>query len=177
MNLLSNSQGWEITTASAKLAECQETIVNLGKQLKALSSPREAALLDKVFSTTSATSVGNKDKRLNKRSSLRDRMLAEDDVKTEAVNSQNAKETTSNAEDHKRPSLSQSDSQNAIDSPNFPVHNPVACRSSSCKTNNNAAGALAIVPSKKKAGFDLLRKLLLRRKKGQSQKSRFPAKV
>ncbi|PON82031.1 Filament-like protein [Trema orientale] len=166
--------GWEITTASAKLAECQETIANLGKQLKALASPREAALLDKVF-TTSATSIANKDKRLNKRSSLRDRMLAEDDAKAGVVNSQKVEETTSNAEADKKPSLAQSEGQNAINSPDVLVHTPVACRSSSCKTSTG--GALAIVPSKKKGGFDLLRKLLLRRKKGHSQKSRFSAKV
>ncbi|KAM6558196.1 hypothetical protein CsatA_027435 [Cannabis sativa] len=166
---------WEITTASAKLAECQETIVNLGKQLKALASPREAALLDKVFSTTSETPVANKDKRLSKRSSLRDKMLAEDDVKAEVVSSQNVKEMSSNVETDEKPA--QSDSMNAIDSPSVPAHTTLACHSSSCKISNNAAGALAIVPSKKKGGFDLLRKLLRRRKKGQSHKSRFPAKV
>ncbi|PON82035.1 hypothetical protein TorRG33x02_221520 [Trema orientale] len=142
--------------------------------MKALASPREAALLDKVF-TTSATSIANKDKRLNKRSSLRNRMLAEDDAKAGVVNSQKVEETTSNAEAVKKPSLAQSVGQNAIDSPDVLVHTPVACRSSSCKTS--AGGALAIVPSKKKGGFDLLRKLLLRRKKGHSQKSRFSAKV
>lgn len=46
-------QDWEITAASEKLAECQETILNLGKQLKALASPKEAALFDKVVSTPS----------------------------------------------------------------------------------------------------------------------------
>ncbi|XP_062090662.1 filament-like plant protein 7 [Humulus lupulus] len=171
-----SQNGWEITTASAKLAECQETIVNLGKQLKALASPREAALLDKVFSTTSSTAIANKDKRLSKRSSLRDQMLAEDDVKAEVVSSQNVKETSSNVEVDEKPS--QSDSQNATDSPSVPVHTLVACHSSSCKTSNNSAGPFAIVPSKKKGGFDLLLKLLRRRKKkGQSHKSRFPAKV
>ncbi|KAJ0097369.1 hypothetical protein Patl1_28650 [Pistacia atlantica] len=46
---------WEITAASEKLAECQETILNLGKQLKALASPREAALFDKAISTPTDT--------------------------------------------------------------------------------------------------------------------------
>ncbi|KAJ0076903.1 hypothetical protein Patl1_35515 [Pistacia atlantica] len=45
-----SQNGWEITAASVKLAECQETILNLGKQLKALASPREAVLFDNVFS-------------------------------------------------------------------------------------------------------------------------------
>lgn len=133
--------------------------------------------MDKVF-TTSATSIANKDKRLlNKRSSLRDRMLAEDGAKPEVVNSQNVQETTSNGEADNKPFISQSEGQNATDSPDVTVHTPVACRSSSCKTSTNPAGALAIVPSKKKGGFDLLRKLLMRRKKGHSKKTRFPAKA
>ena len=157
-----NLQGWEITTASAKLAECQETIVNLGKQLKALATPREAAILDKVFSNNGATTIPVKDKNLNKRSSLRDRLLAEDGAKV--------KETES----------SLADGHNAIDSPNAAAHPPAVapCRSLSFKTGSNAGGALAIVPSKKKGGgFDLLRKLLMRRKKGKSQKGRLSAKV
>ncbi|KAJ6304838.1 hypothetical protein OIU78_020405 [Salix suchowensis] len=40
---------WEITAASEKLAECQETILSLGKQLKALASPSDAALFDKML--------------------------------------------------------------------------------------------------------------------------------
>ena len=36
-------QDWEIIVASEKLAECQETIVNLGKQLKALVAPKDAS--------------------------------------------------------------------------------------------------------------------------------------
>ncbi|KAG0451448.1 hypothetical protein HPP92_026253 [Vanilla planifolia] len=40
---------WEISAASEKLAECQDTILKLGKQLKALASPKDAALFDKVF--------------------------------------------------------------------------------------------------------------------------------
>ncbi|KAL9327645.1 hypothetical protein ACSQ67_002648 [Phaseolus vulgaris] len=36
---------WEITAASEKLAECQETILNLGKQLKALAAPKDVSFL------------------------------------------------------------------------------------------------------------------------------------
>ncbi|EXC17309.1 hypothetical protein L484_027497 [Morus notabilis] len=167
-----SQSGWEITTASAKLAECQETIANLGKQLKALATPREAALLDRVFSDTAT-----KDEKLNKRSSLRDRMLAEDDAKAENLNCQKVKDTASSG-DTQKPSFPQSDGQNATESSNVAVHTPVACRTSSCKPGNNAAVTLAIVPSKKKGGgFDLLRRLLLRRKKRNSQKPQFSAKV
>ncbi|KAL4582260.1 hypothetical protein LXL04_006804 [Taraxacum kok-saghyz] len=38
----------EIIAASEKLAECQETILNLGKQLKALASPLNPSVPDKV---------------------------------------------------------------------------------------------------------------------------------
>ncbi|GMN37665.1 hypothetical protein TIFTF001_007006 [Ficus carica] len=172
-----SQSGWEITTASAKLAECQETIANLGKQLKALATPREAALLDKVCSDTSNASISTKDEKLSKRSSLRDRLLAEDDNKAENLNSRKATDTTSNA-DAQKPSFPQPDGQNATESPNVAVHTLVACRTSSFKPGNNAAVALAIVPSKKKGGgFDLLRRLLLRRKKRSGQKQHFSAKV
>lgn len=74
--------GWEITAASVKLAECQETILNLGKQLKALAPPREIAIFDKIFSTT-ITNNKNPIRRL----SLRDRMLVEDSVELKVINS------------------------------------------------------------------------------------------
>nr|XP_043628734.1 filament-like plant protein 4 [Erigeron canadensis] len=55
----------ELSAASAKLAECQETIFSIGRQLKALTPPPESAEL-----TT--------DKKSSEHSSLRDRMVAED---------------------------------------------------------------------------------------------------
>lgn len=61
-----------------KLAECQETIVHLGRQLKALASPRERSLLEKVLSPSNPPNA-IVEKNLSKHSSLRDRMLAEDD--------------------------------------------------------------------------------------------------
>lgn len=164
--------GWEITTASIKLAECQETILNLGKQLKALASPRDAAMFDKVFCNTSSTAAPTTDvKKTNSRSSLRDRMLAEDDSKTEIPMSPGIKETTSTAETPKQ-FLLHSDSFNALRAPNVLVRTPEAYLNSKYKGSNNSAGALAIVPSKKQGGFGLLKKLLLRRKKGSNKKSR-----
>ncbi|XP_071736790.1 filament-like plant protein 7 [Rutidosis leptorrhynchoides] len=58
--------GWEITEASAKLAQCQETIFNIGRQLKALTPPPPE----------SAELTSNK--KSSQRSSLRDVMVAED---------------------------------------------------------------------------------------------------
>lgn len=159
-----------MTTASIKLAECQETILHLGKQLKALASPREAVLFDKVFCNTSTASPTTDNKNMNKRSSLRDRMLAEDGTKAEILKSSKIKETISTADTQKE--LLNSNSNNALCAPNGPVHTPEAYLSLKHKGVNNAVGALAVIPSKKQGGFGLLRKLLLRRKKGGSKKSR-----
>lgn len=49
-------QGWDIATASVKLSECQETITNLRKQLRALSTTETSSTM----------------KFLHKRSSLRE---------------------------------------------------------------------------------------------------------
>ncbi|KAF3615686.1 putative O-acyltransferase WSD1-like [Capsicum annuum] len=75
--------GWEITAASAKLAECQETIMNLGKQIKALSLPKENTVAD-----TNASS-----KKMRKHMSLLDRMLTEDDGEKEKLLSPNSEES------------------------------------------------------------------------------------
>ncbi|KAK4393278.1 Filament-like plant protein 7 [Sesamum angolense] len=72
---------WEITAASEKLAECQETILNLRKQLKALATPRDAALFDNVISTPAdhvVTRTSIPEKNVSQRFSLLDKMLAED---------------------------------------------------------------------------------------------------
>lgn len=139
------NQGWEIKAASAKLAECQETIVSLGKQLKALATPKEAAILDKVFSEAES-----KEKSMKKRSSLRDRMQAEDGshrIGEAAISPKSA---------------------------DVPAVGP--SRSLRCRPAGN--GTLAIVPGKKKGGgFDLLKKLLVKRRRGNGQKPRYSAKV
>ncbi|KAK3195826.1 hypothetical protein Dsin_027136 [Dipteronia sinensis] len=160
---------WEITAASVKLAECQETILNLGKQLKALASPRDAALFDKVFSTTNpATTTTTNNKKLNKRISLRDQMLAEDGTKAEVVKSPKDKGASS-IEDTPKPSLPRTSDYNALHT--VRVHTPEAHPGSKNKPSNTAVGSLALVPSKKR-GVGLLMKLLLRRKKGSSKNSR-----
>ncbi|XP_040363750.1 filament-like plant protein 7 isoform X2 [Rosa chinensis] len=152
--------GWEITTASVKLAECQETILNLGKQLKALATPREAALFDKVFSTTSAAAN-------TKRSSLRDRMLADEDPRAEVLKSPKDKQAMRDA-DAQKPSLLHSDSHNALSTPSALVNT---------RQGHFGSKHLAIVPSKKQGGFGFLRRLLLRRKKGSSKKPQTLAKA
>ncbi|KAM7250428.1 hypothetical protein ACFE04_022311 [Oxalis oulophora] len=130
--------GWEISEASAKLAECQETILNLGKQLKALASPREAVGFEKVYSTTI---TGSNMKKLNKRSSLRDQMLAEDGSMVEVLELEEK--------------LFYKDAQNS---------------EAAASNQNSTTRALVKVSSKKQGGVGLLSKLLLRKKKGSAKK-------
>ncbi|KAK4390797.1 Filament-like plant protein 7 [Sesamum angolense] len=157
---------WEITAASEKLAECQETILNLGKQLKALASPSDAALFDKVISTPAdpvVTSLSTPRKSISQRSSLLDKMLAED--KARPVASPGTKKDTKNGND------SSAVSTNA------------AMESSSKFTDLNgtnydeksktAAASMDIVPCKKKGGRSFFKRLFRRRKKGNSLKTPF----
>lgn len=169
-------QEWEITTASEKLAECQETILNLGKQLKALATPKEAALLDKVIttandetqtcsiSTTTTTPVTDMAptptptvssiKMTNNRFSLLDQMLAEDDATTR---------------DHKFPKPIEVDGNptSTLD-PDKVVdpHKAILIWNG----HRDSVGSLAIVPSRKRGDGGLWRKLLWRKKKVKSQK-------
>lgn len=140
-------QGWEITSASAKLAECQETILNLGKQLKALALPTESTVFDKVLSKTNEKTL------CLQRSSLRDRMLAEDGVEAQDPNSK-TKEIISTTETKIVPSVLHSNSGRGF-----------------YQAKTTVPGALAIVPSKKRGGgSNLLKKLLYRKKEGSSKK-------
>ncbi|XP_057972572.1 filament-like plant protein 7 [Malania oleifera] len=173
---------WEITAASEKLAECQETILNLGKQLKALASPREAALFDKVISTpadtniTTPTTTTPKNKNTNQRSSLLDQMLAEDDAAVMDLSSPKTKEIICTSNPQKSTALQDGDFKSAF-APNglkelpemLPIVNGIKH-----KGDEAAVGSLAIVPSKKQGGGGLLRKLLWRRKKGNSKKMALP---
>ncbi|CAJ2646159.1 unnamed protein product [Trifolium pratense] len=77
---------WEITAASEKLAECQETILNLEKQLKEIAATKDVSIFDNIIAahrrpiitnTTNVTKVKN-------RPTLLDQMLAEDDAKAKA---------------------------------------------------------------------------------------------
>ncbi|MBA0649365.1 hypothetical protein Goklo_016935 [Gossypium klotzschianum] len=149
-----SQNGWEITAASVKLAECQETILNLGKQLKVLASPQEAVLFDKVFSNSKAATTAINNRRVNKRLSLRDRMLADNGSK---------------AEDAENSTLLHSDNRKTS---GLLLHASGSCLGSKNESANAGVMALAIVPSKKQ-GVGLLRKLLFRRKKGYTKKFRY----
>ncbi|KAE9597277.1 hypothetical protein Lal_00007453 [Lupinus albus] len=158
--------GWEITTASSKLAEYQETILNLGKQLKALASSSETVLLDRVVSTTSTVAIANptQKKNLLKRRSLLNHMQAEDDAKAGGSHESVQNEETKSTKGSQKPLL-QSENDSAMQTPKIMVIAPGTSLSSDQNDRSNAAGSLAIVPSKKEGGFGFLRKLFLRRKK------------
>ncbi|XP_010263478.1 PREDICTED: filament-like plant protein 7 [Nelumbo nucifera] len=165
----------EITAASEKLAECQETILNLGKQLKALASPREAAMFDKVFSSP-ITTTENKNMSTNHRSSLLDQMLAEDDV----TESPTTKEVICTGDANKLPSHP-SNNSNSVHGPIAPVkslENALSLKKTKHKNETTTVEVLAIVPIKKRTGGSgLLRKLLLRRKRGNKKASNSVAVV
>ncbi|XP_021276827.1 filament-like plant protein 7 isoform X2 [Herrania umbratica] len=166
-----SQNGWEITAASVKLAECQETILNLGKQLKVLASPQDAALFDKVFSSSGAATTVMNNRKVNRRFSLRDRMLAEDGSKAEFLKSPNLKGTLSVGE-AENSSLPDSNNCKNLQASGLVVHTSEAHVGSKKEGTNTAVMALAIVPSKKQ-GVGLLRRLLLRRKKAYSKKSHY----
>ncbi|KAK7251017.1 hypothetical protein RIF29_33876 [Crotalaria pallida] len=160
----------EITAASEKLAECQEQILNLGKQLKALAAPKDPSLFDTVIAdecntinntvtiTTTTTNVDPSSmppKVMKKNRSLLDQMLAEDDTKTKVskVCSDNAILTTT-------PSIIQ------------PLEKILVLNGIKGQDNDNdTVNSLAIVPAKKPASLSLWKKILRRKKKISSKKS------
>ncbi|KAL5705658.1 hypothetical protein ACHQM5_023933 [Ranunculus cassubicifolius] len=143
--------GWEITAASEKLAECQETILNLGKQLKAMASSKDAVILDKV------------NRHRNTQSSLLEQILAENGVVPDEE-SPKMKEIICTTESPKAHTHLQENRQSREF---FTGVN---------ETRYNGVGPLAIVPSNKKRGegLSLLKKLLSRRKKDTSRRMSLP---
>ena len=167
-------QDWEITAASEKLAECQEAILNLGKQLKALASPSEAALFDKVISTSAdtntisvttstSTALTPKNKVLIQRSSLLDQMLKEDSAEVKDTKSINRKEGDNNSS----PTVISTKVIEPLEK--IPVLNGIKHQD-----DDFAINYLAIVPGKKSGGANLWRKLLWRNKKSNIKIPSFP---
>ncbi|KAL5987712.1 hypothetical protein ACLOJK_035464 [Asimina triloba] len=166
---------WEISAASEKLAECQQTIINLGKQLKALASPRDAALIDKVIATQS--SAKNKP---SQRHSLLDQMLAEDDSEdNEEVKSPKTKEIICTGDVQKmatpKAGLLYGQGISSVDNTNNPVNS--SFKDSPVKSPRKLHGlenpgvSLAIVPKRRTGGGSLWRKLLMRKKRESSKKT------
>lgn len=169
---------FEISAASKKLAECQETIQNLGKQLKALASPRDAPFFDKMISIPV-------DARINRRPQLLDHMREEDNVNSEDAKSPITKEvlfteqkpTTKAPENHNADLLFElkfidddddtdksvkTINPSLVKSPEWICHSDESGRNTA--QTNVGTLALVLLPKKQKGGIGLLRKLLLRKR-------------
>ena len=162
-------QDWEITAASEKLAECQETILNLGKQLKALASPKDASLFDNVIANTitntaTATTTMNADPspvpskvtRVKNRSLL-DQMLAEDDDKAK-VSKEGGGNTT----------------HPTIPGNIEPLEKILVLNGTRGNDDGDTVNSLAIVPAKKPGSGSLWKKLW-RKKKSANKKASLPS--
>ncbi|CAF2049662.1 BnaA09g42020D [Brassica napus] len=161
----------EITAASEKLAECQETILNLGKQLNALTNSKEAALLsDKLtpelndqpnnLATALLPSQETKpEKRLTThRSSLLDQMKAED-------------HDTGEPTDQKKPQAADKNGKGGGSVYNETIDALEQILLSERKSKGSETNCCAIVPQKKTGGAkSLWRKLLGRKNNIKSKK-------
>ncbi|ONK60396.1 uncharacterized protein A4U43_C08F17970 [Asparagus officinalis] len=137
---------WEISEASEKLAECQATILNLGKQLQALAAPKDASLFDKVISPTPAT-------RINYHPPLLDQTQDNADSTPEHLKSPKTKEMI--CTEVKQPSPAK-----LKDDYNFNE-----------QKGQSDAGKLVIVSRRQKGGVSFLKKLLSRRKESNKKKA------
>lgn len=144
------------------MAECQETILNLGKQLKALASPREAVLFDKVVSgpadNTVVAALTTPERNTRQRTSLLDKMLAEDKTRIQDLNSPKAGVIILDGNRY------------SAFAPNGTTETYPESFTSSNGVNHprgeDVIGPMAIVPIKKRGSGGLLKKLLRRRKRG-----------
>ncbi|BAF15995.1 filament-like plant protein 7 [Oryza sativa Japonica Group] len=153
----------EISTASEKLIECQETILNLGKQLKALASPKDAILFDKVVHTKIQSERKPRSQSLNE-------MLAMDDGGFDYLSSPKTKEIIC-AELRSRHERSCSVDNGGDDSVTCSSHPmPVAPPmrpydvNGTCK-DEAALKVVALMPSKQKGNTNLLKRILAGRRK------------
>ncbi|XP_014509142.1 filament-like plant protein 7 [Vigna radiata var. radiata] len=162
---------WEITAASEKLAECQETILNLGKQLKAMAAPKDASLFDSVVATQFNTVTNNTATTISttanvdpspthpkvikvKTRSLLDQMLA-DDSKAQI------------------PKASDGNSNLIIPGVIEPLEKILVLNGVKGHEDRSTDNSLAIVPAKKPGSGSLWRKLLRRKKRSASMKTSF----
>ncbi|KZV39742.1 filament-like plant protein 7 [Dorcoceras hygrometricum] len=153
----------EIAAASEKLAECQETILNLGKQVKALASPIDAVLFEKAVSAPFETfaNVSTIRRTSSQRSSLLDKMQSEDNDQMDAS------------------PLTNDDARNVNNNSSVSITAVVEpwVKSNDLNPNDlhegdkNMAASMAIVPIKKKEGKSILKKLFWLTKKRNGKKA------
>ncbi|URE40802.1 Plant protein [Musa troglodytarum] len=170
----------DIVAASEKLAACQETILNLGKQLKALASPKDASLFDKVICSPAASKSNQWPQSL-------DNIKSEGYSKNEEGNSRNKKQIVCTKAPN--PLFSASDNPNANLSLNKMNESPIrgitqpspekslgelsGLTNSSKRKGGPDVGMLMVAP-KRQGGLSFLRKLLLRRKRNSFKKLALP---
>ncbi|KAK7307643.1 hypothetical protein VNO77_40886 [Canavalia gladiata] len=147
----------EITAASEKLAECQETILNLGKQLKALAAPKDASHFDDVITTqrqtiTNATTVPLKDMKVKNRSSLFDHMVADDDAKAKVSKASE-----------------RSSSPTSILGFKQPLEKILVLNGLKGQDDSASVNSFAIIPAKKSGGRNFWKRLLGRKKKSKKK--------
>ncbi|CAL9233622.1 unnamed protein product [Arabidopsis halleri] len=159
----------EIAAASEKLAECQETILNLGKQLKELTNSKETALLSEklmpdltdklnILAGAQPSQETKPEKRLtSQRSSLLDQMKAED-------------HNTGESKDQK-PQAADKNGKGGNSSVYNETIEALEHILLSDKSKGSDSNCFAIVPQKKSGGIkSLWRKLLGRNKKSKGKK-------
>lgn len=166
-------QEWEITAASEKLAECQETILNLGKQLKALAAPNEASLFDKAIAAQcNRTIPTTKPQKVKNRASLLDQMLAEDDTKSKSLKAPRTIDgnpiiTTTTT------STTAAVTGTMIPGISEPLEKILGLNGFNSRHESDVVSSLDIVPTKKRSG-SLWKKLLWRKKVSTSMKLKRP---
>ncbi|KAL2348376.1 hypothetical protein Fmac_002376 [Flemingia macrophylla] len=146
---------WEITAASEKLAECQETILNLGKQLKALAAPKDASLVDNAIASqhhtiTNTYAVPLKEMKAKTRSSLFDQMLADDDTKAKVCKASERSSSPSSIPGFKQP-----------------LEKILLLNGLKGQDESDSVNTMAIVPAKKSCGRNFWRRLFGRKKSKQ----------
>ncbi|GAA0158049.1 hypothetical protein LIER_38577 [Lithospermum erythrorhizon] len=140
----------EIEAASETLAECQETITNLGKQLKAMASPKDRSLFDKLSATTVhspnvSTETESPLKVISQRSTPLEKLMAEDRSEIGNLMSQTDKGTDMHVDE----------------APDFPLTSVVTNEMPRSEEKTPTIGFNAIVPVKKRNG--MWKKLIWRR--------------
>lgn len=162
-------QELEISTASEKLIECRETIINLGKQLKALASPKDAILFDQVLQTAVRSERKPRSQSLSEMLSMEDGgFYYSGSPKTKEII---CTEPSASGEGN-RPADDEGDGGSAAAcSSSHPM--PVAPHvKQACRVNRTCKGeadvkvvTLAVVPRKQKGNGSLLKRILTGRRK------------
>ncbi|XP_035819463.1 filament-like plant protein 7 isoform X2 [Zea mays] len=162
-------QELEISTASEKLIECRETIINLGKQLKALASPKDAILFDQVLQTAVRSERKPRSQSLSEMLSMEDGgFYYSGSPKTKEII---CTEPSASGEGN-RPADDEGDGGSAAAcSSSHPM--PVAPHlKQACRVNRTCKGEadvkvvrLAVVPRKQKGNGNLLKRILTGRRK------------